>query len=128
MVAPVHNFDPKIAPEVSAKLRWARRGGRGPHISQPLRNGRVGRTAPVWRGNEFQKTGARSARARTRGQNPLVTYILLNVNCYCDILSDFLVQLGIPFDAQWGDIDIMDRFVSTLFNSQKTCDFKPASL
>ncbi len=27
---------------------------------------------PVWGGNEFKKTGARSARARTRGQNPLV--------------------------------------------------------
>ncbi len=31
-----------------------------------------GRAAPVWRGNEPKKTGARSARARTRGQNPLV--------------------------------------------------------
>jgi hypothetical protein len=28
--------------------------------------------APVWGGNELKKTGARSARARTRGQNPLV--------------------------------------------------------
>jgi hypothetical protein len=26
MVAPVHNFDPKILPEGSAKLRWAMRG------------------------------------------------------------------------------------------------------
>jgi hypothetical protein len=26
----------------------------------------------VWGGSEFKKTGARSARARTRGQNPLV--------------------------------------------------------
>jgi hypothetical protein len=26
MVAPVHNFDPKILPEGSAKLRWAGRG------------------------------------------------------------------------------------------------------
>ncbi len=31
-----------------------------------------GRAAPVGRGNEPKKTGARSARARTRGQNPLV--------------------------------------------------------
>jgi hypothetical protein len=31
-----------------------------------------GRAAPVRRGNEPKKTGARSARARTRGQNPLV--------------------------------------------------------
>ncbi len=30
----------------------------------------------VWRGNEPKKTGARSARARTRGQNPLVLHIL----------------------------------------------------
>ncbi len=27
---------------------------------------------PVWGGNELKKTGARSARARTRGQNPQV--------------------------------------------------------
>jgi hypothetical protein len=30
---------------------------------------------PVLRGNELNKTGARSARARTRGQNPLVYVI-----------------------------------------------------
>jgi hypothetical protein len=31
----------------------------------------------VWRVNESKKTGARSARARTRGQNPLVYNIML---------------------------------------------------
>jgi hypothetical protein len=31
-----------------------------------------GAQRPVGRGNEYKKTGARSARARTRGQNPLV--------------------------------------------------------
>ncbi len=30
------------------------------------------RSAPVWRDNELKKMGARSARARTRGQNPLI--------------------------------------------------------
>jgi len=44
----------------------------GSNKKQRSCDGRVGRAAPVWRGNEFQKTGARSARARTRGQNPLV--------------------------------------------------------
>ena len=34
--------------------------------------GRGGEQRPVWGGNELKKTGARSARARTRGQNPLV--------------------------------------------------------
>ncbi len=34
-----------------------------------------GAQRPVWRINEPKKTGARSARARTRGQNPLVSYI-----------------------------------------------------
>jgi hypothetical protein len=34
-----------------------------------------GAQRPVWRGNAPKKTGARSARARTRGQNPLVKYI-----------------------------------------------------
>jgi hypothetical protein len=33
-----------------------------------------GRAAPVQRVNNPKKTGARSARARTRGQNPLVIY------------------------------------------------------
>ncbi len=31
-----------------------------------------GAQRPVLRGNELKMTGARSARARTRGQNPLV--------------------------------------------------------
>jgi len=34
-----------------------------------------GAQRPVWGGNELKKTGARSARARTRGQNPLVYHI-----------------------------------------------------
>jgi hypothetical protein len=44
----------------AAKLRWA-----------------GGAQRPFWRGNAPKKTGARSAWARTRGQNPLVKYILL---------------------------------------------------
>ncbi len=42
----------------AAKLRWT-----------------GGAQRPVWRGNAPKKTGARSARARTRGQNPLVNHI-----------------------------------------------------
>jgi hypothetical protein len=33
----------------------------------------------VWGGSELKKTGARSARARTRGQNPLVN----NTDSFC---------------------------------------------
>jgi hypothetical protein len=36
------------------------------------RRGGGGAQRPVGRGNEPKKTGVRSARARTRGQNPLV--------------------------------------------------------
>jgi hypothetical protein len=36
--------------------------------------GRVGAQRPVWHSNEPKKTGARSVRARMRGQNPLVVY------------------------------------------------------
>ncbi len=36
-----------------------------------------GTQRPVGRGNEPKKTGARSARARTRGQNPLVYHIFI---------------------------------------------------
>ena len=35
-----------------------------------------GAQRPVGRGNEPKKTGARSARARTRGKNPLVIKII----------------------------------------------------
>jgi hypothetical protein len=38
-----------------------------------------GAQRPVWCGNDLKMTGARSARARTRGQNPLVTTILKQV-------------------------------------------------
>jgi hypothetical protein len=37
------------------------------------------RSALFWRGNEMKKTSARSARARTRGQTPLVTYVCLTI-------------------------------------------------
>ncbi len=40
---------------------------------------RGGRAAPVWRVYEPKKTGARSARARTRGQNPLVLQNSLSI-------------------------------------------------
>ncbi len=46
----------------AASLRWAGGGGA---------------QRPVWGGSELKKTGARSARARTRGQNPLVLYITM---------------------------------------------------
>jgi hypothetical protein len=39
-----------------------------------------GRAAPVWRVYVPKKTGARSARARTRGQNPLVVYSFIYDN------------------------------------------------
>ncbi len=38
--------------------------------------GGVDAQRPVWHGNAPKTTGARSARARTRGQNPLVLYIV----------------------------------------------------
>ena len=41
-------------------------------------------------GNELKKTGARSARARTRGQNPLVT------NIYADPLHFHRVDAKSP--------------------------------
>jgi hypothetical protein len=43
--------------------------------SEAATGGGGARSAPVWRGNELKKMGARSARARTRGQNPLVLYV-----------------------------------------------------
>ncbi len=48
---------------------------RGSNKKQRSCDGRGGAQRPVWLGNEPKKTGALSARARTRGQNPLVSYI-----------------------------------------------------
>ena len=41
-----------------------------------------GAQRPVWHSNEPKKTGARSAWARTRGQNPLV----VNIRQYKQVL------------------------------------------
>ena len=101
MVAPIH-FDPKILPKESATLRWVGKGqgtsyfiasvvpwkekaldvgGQssidfayfwGSNNKQRSCDGRGGAQRPVWCGNELKKTGAHSAQARTRGQNPLV--------------------------------------------------------
>ena len=49
----------------------------GSNKKQRSCDGRGGAQRPVWLGNEPKKTGARSARARTRGQNPLVIKIFL---------------------------------------------------
>jgi hypothetical protein len=43
-------------------------------------DGQGGAQRPVCRGNKLKKTGACSARARTRGQNPLVMLYLGPVN------------------------------------------------
>jgi hypothetical protein len=57
----------------AAKLRWA-----------------GGAERPVWRCNAPKKTGARSARARTQGQNLLVMYIhLLMEVCCCAAIVTF---------------------------------------
>ncbi len=40
-------------------------------------DGGGGAQFPALRVNELKKTGARSARARTRGQNPLVYHIFI---------------------------------------------------
>ncbi len=40
----------------------------------------MGAQHPVWQGNEPKKTGARSARAHARGQNPLVMQYLVTFN------------------------------------------------
>jgi hypothetical protein len=46
----------------------------------------------VWCVNEPKKTGARSARARTRGQNSLVIIYLSRVLCLCVCVSQFVSE------------------------------------
>jgi hypothetical protein len=133
MVAPAHNFDPKI--RIAGRISEATMGGaKGPHIScmwssgvkkafdvggpswidfiylwgpnekQRSCEGGGGAQRPVWGGNELKKTGARSARVRTRGQNPLVTkenqiYLIIDtlhkvffgVYCLCFLLFTLFV-------------------------------------
>jgi hypothetical protein len=69
----------------------------GSNKKQRSCDGRVGRAAPVWRGNEFQKTGARSARARTRGQNPLVFIYLFitSLSATTPILPKTVAELAL---------------------------------
>ena len=60
-------------------------------------DGRGDAQRPVWRVNEPKKTGARSARAHTRGQNPLVVkrQLVCNFNkivCYL-VVEDLPVSL-----------------------------------
>ncbi len=65
---------------------WPEYGPEGKHFvsglffyfggcSEAAMDGGRGAQRPVWGGNELKKTGARSAQARTRGQNPLVIII-----------------------------------------------------
>ena len=66
MDAPVHNFRIVSIYSLGSNKRqqsWVGRGG--------------GRAAPRCGVNQPKKTGARSAQARTRGQNPLVYNTLL---------------------------------------------------
>jgi hypothetical protein len=48
-----------------------------------------GAQRPVWGGNELKKTGARSARARTRGKNPLVQNILKEISVWLSEKSNY---------------------------------------
>jgi hypothetical protein len=86
MVAPEH-FDPKILPKGSAKLRWVGQGQGtsfdrfyiflGVGQEKQCDGETISSKRRVWGNNKLKKTGARSARARTRGKNPLVIYSLL---------------------------------------------------
>jgi hypothetical protein len=69
MVAPVHNLDHTILQGTEFDRFYLFLGS-----SEAAMGGRGGAQRPVGPGNESKKTGARSARARTRGQNPLVVY------------------------------------------------------
>jgi hypothetical protein len=73
MDVPVHNF--RIVSIYSL----------GSNKNQRNCDGRGARSTPLGRGNAPKKTGARSARARTRGQNPLV----INIS-FCSIQYFYL--------------------------------------
>ncbi len=54
---------------------------------------RGGAQRPVWHVNDSKKTGARSARARTRGQNPLVIDNVLVVVVLMAMILSLLLQI-----------------------------------
>jgi hypothetical protein len=67
----------------AAKLRWA-----------------GGAQRPVWRGNAPKKTGARSARARTRGQNPLVMFRITYIADGIPAISAASIDLNLSLIQQ----------------------------
>ena len=56
-----------------------------------------GAQRPVWGGSELKKTGARSAQARTRGQNPLVKNICVEIRIYTYKLKLFIFEKKVEF-------------------------------
>ena len=76
-----------------------------------------GRAAPVWRGNEPKKTGARSARARTRGQNPLVIYIDTVLLKFCPDTVSNIIHYTLPlfFKVLSGHSFAITLYVDTVF-------------
>jgi hypothetical protein len=69
----------------------------GSNKKQRSCDGRGGAQRPIWLGNEPKKTGARSARARTRGQNPLVFQILLCTYFFFSLCILFCMRYTVSF-------------------------------
>jgi hypothetical protein len=63
-----------------------------------------GAQRPFWHVNELNKTGAHSARARTRGQNPLVPFIILVETSY-DTLHPIIRSLT------YSEADVLSFFM-----------------
>ncbi len=80
-----------------------------------------GAQRPVWRGNDPKKTGARSARARTQGQNPLV-YIIKR---YFLIMIANIYNLTLPKMKEFGE-KVPDVHVSTVDSCTKAILFLSA--
>ena len=94
MVAPVHNFDPKILPEGSAKLRWAMREAGG-----PLWGG--ARSAPFGVAmSPKRRVRAAHGRARAAKTHQFIIYLSRILCLYCDSMTmtmdfRFLLKTGV---------------------------------
>ena len=76
------------------------------------------RSAPFGGGSELKKTGARSARARTRGQNPLVDNKALWIHFEGDTYSNINASLSLQKQHKGNDLLPL---TSNVYNSLYLC-------
>ena len=87
-----------------------------------------GAQRPFLCGNELKKTGARSARARTRGQNPLVIIYLPRVLCHIPVVLSVILSSCHPVCRSGGTLSYSLCFSNQIDQGGKTEGFEREGL